>query len=172
MPGLFRSRRERPPRAALAGLPADDRVLTWATLDDGQLMLATRYGLWLPDRDERLLPWYRIVRATWRDGVLGLVEAVEHDPGVMVESPPRRYRLVEPRRLPHTVRQRIENSIGYTARHHLDPTGSVYVVGRRVAGQDGLTWYLVFDADANPDDPLVRARAEELLGQARAATNL
>jgi hypothetical protein len=172
MPGLFGSRGGRPPREVLVGLPADDRVLAWATLDDGQTVLATRYGLWLPDRDDRLLPWYRIVRATWRNGVLALVETVEREPGVMVESPPRPYRLAEPRRLPHTVRQRVENSIGYSARHQLDPSGAVYVVGRRVAGRDGLTWYKVFSGDADPDDALVRAQAEEFLGQARAATGL
>lgn len=172
-------RRERPPGDALAGVPHDDRVLAWATLDDGGTALATRHGLWLPDRgDDRLLPWFRILHATWRDGVLTLVEATpgedagEPGPGVMVALPPRRYRLAVPRRLPFTVRQRVQHSIGYSEHHDLDPSGGVYVVGRRVAGRDGLTWYLVFDAGTDLDDPLRRAQADEFLGQARAATGL
>lgn len=173
LPGLLRwLAPERPPRQALAGVPADDRVLAWGTLDDGGTVLATRHGLWLPDRDERLLEWYRIVRATWRDGVLRVVEGAEREPGVLTELPPRPYRLAEPGRIPYTVRQRVQNSIGYTSHHRLEPAGGVYVVGRRVAGRDGLSWYLVFDAGTDLDDPLVRAQADELLGRARAVTGL
>lgn len=173
LPGVLRAlARERPPREALRGVSPDDRVLAWATLDDGQTLLATRHGLWLPDRDERLLAWYRIVRATWRSGVLSLVEAEERGAGVVAELPPRPYRLAEPRRIPHTVRQRVEHSIGYSAHHQVSPTGGVHVVGRRVAGRDGLTWYLVFDAGTDPDDPLVRAQADEFLRQGRASTGL
>ncbi|HEX5495747.1 MAG TPA: hypothetical protein VFX70_14340 [Mycobacteriales bacterium] len=190
LPGWLRSLAgDRPPREALRGVPADDRLLAWATLEGGGIVLATRCGLWLPDRTERPLGWHQIVRATWRDGVLTLVEAVEavrpeqtvrpEETGltgrgarVMVESPPARYRLTEPRRVPFTVRQRVEHSIGYRAHHHLDPSGGVYVVGRRVAGRDGLTWYLIFDGGADPEDPLARIRADELLAEARDATGL
>jgi hypothetical protein len=79
-------------------------------------------------------------------------------------------RLTEPRDLPPTVRVRVERSIGYTRHHRLVPAGGVRVVGRRVAGRDGLSWQLVFDADTDPDDPLLRIQADRLVAQARVET--
>jgi hypothetical protein len=176
-PGLLRAlRRERPPREALTGLLPDERVLTFATLPGGAVVVATRRGLWLPDREERLLPWHRINHARWRAGVLTLVEGAEVPDelpdGVLEDLPPRDYPLQVPRRLPQTVRQRVENSIGYSAHHDLHPSGGVRIVGRRVAGRDGLTWYVVFDAGTDRDDPLVRAQAEQFLAHARSVTGL
>ena len=38
---------------------------------------------------------------------------------------------------------------------------------RRRPGQDLLDWHLVYDAGTDPDDPLVRTQADELLLTAR-----
>jgi hypothetical protein len=46
----------------------------------------------------------------------------------------------------------------------------VHVVGRRVPGQDGLTWQLVFDPGTDRSDPLLRAQADQLAAEARADT--
>lgn len=177
MAGLFTGLRrafgkERPPKEARQGIDPDDRILTFATLTDGSTMVATRRGLWLPDREERLLPWHRVIKALWGSGALTLIEGIEAPGGVLEEAPARSYRLAEPRRLPHTVRQRVEHSVGYSTHHELRPEGGVRIVGRRVAGQDGLTWYLVFDRGTDREDPQVAAQTAELLTRARAATGL
>lgn len=164
--------RERPPREVTAGLDRDDRVLAWATLADGEVLVASRRGLWLPDEDGRPLPWHRVIKALWGGGTLTVVEGVEAPGGVLEERQPRAYRLRLPRRLPHVVRQRVEHSVGYSVHHGLAPAGGVHVVGRRVVGRDGLTWYLVYDAGTDRDDPLVRGQAEQYLAQARESTGL
>lgn len=169
-------RRDRPPHEVLTGLEADERLLTWATARDGAVLLATSRGLWLPEPGEperrARLPWHRVDQVIWRDGVLAVVEAVELGDSVVEERPPRAFPLESPRRLPYVVRQRVEASIGYTRHHDLVPSGGVRVVARRVSGRDGLTWYLLFDAGTDRDDPQVMGQAQEALTLARATTGL
>jgi hypothetical protein len=164
-------RRERPPAEAVRSLEPDERVLSWATLDDGSAIVATRHGLWLRGADgpERV-PWHLVDKAVWRDGTLTIVAAVDAGDGVLEEQPPRSARLAEPRDLPPTVRARVQRSIGYTRHHALRPAGGVHVVGRRVPGQDGLAWQLVFDPGTDRNDPLLRVQAARLADQARAET--
>jgi hypothetical protein len=154
-------------------LDRDERVVSWATADSGTVV-ATQRGLWLPDPDDpdgpRRIPWHLVDKAIWRAGTLTLIVAVDTGGGVLAEQRPRSVRLTEPRDLPPTVRVRVERSIGYTRHHRLVPAGGVRVVGRRVAGRDGLSWQLVFDADTDPDDPLLRIQADRLVAQARAET--
>src|SRR6266568_3498634 len=71
-------RRERPPPEALGRLDSDERVVSWAALDDGSVVVATQRGLWLPATDggERVL-WHLVDRAVWREGTLTLVTAVD-----------------------------------------------------------------------------------------------
>jgi hypothetical protein len=167
---LFADRR--PPAEATAALDRDERVLAWATTPDGDTVVATQLGLWLPepDRPAARIRWHLIDKATWRDGTLTLITADDPGDGVLVELPPRTVRLAEPRDLPPTVRTRVERSIGYTRHHRLAPEGGVRVVGRRVAGLDGLSWQLVFDPDTDRNDPLLRVQADRLLAVARAET--
>jgi hypothetical protein len=164
-------KREHPPADALRPLDPDERVLSWATLDDGSAVVASQHGLWLPGLDgpERVL-WHLVDRAAWRDGTLTVTAAVDAGDGVLEEQSPRSVRLAEPRDLPPTVRARVQRSIGYTRHHALRPAGGVHVVGRRVPGRDGLTWQLVFDAGTDRDDPLLRVQAARLADQARAET--
>jgi hypothetical protein len=157
-------RRERPPAEALARLDPDERVVSWATAADGGAVLATPLGLWLPDGPERI-PWHLVDKATWRDGALTVVAARDAGDGVLEELPPRSVRIAVPRDLPQTVRVRVERTIASTRHHRLPAGGGVRVVGRRVPGQDGVSWQLVFDRGVDRDDPAVRAAAAELVRQ-------
>jgi hypothetical protein len=164
-------RRERPPPEALGRLDSDERVVSWAALDDGSVVVATQRGLWLPAADggERVL-WHLVDRAVWREGTLTLVTAVDSGDGVLEEQPARSVRLSTPRDLPPTVRARVQGTIGYSSHHRLQPAGGVYVVGRRVPGRDGLTWQLVFDAGTDRSDPLLRVQAARLVDEAKVET--
>lgn len=168
-------RRGRPPGAVRARV-GSERVLAWATTADGGTVVATRRGLWLPAGtevgDADPLPWHLIDKATWSDGVLSIVAAVEVGDGVLEELAPTRPRLAQPGGIPAAVRERVTGSIGYSRYHDLPPTGGVRVVGRRVVGQDGLTWYLVFDPGTDRTDPVISAAAAGLREEARSATGL
>lgn len=162
-------KRERPPAEALAPLDKDERVVSWATAPGGAAVLATPKGLWLPGIPDRL-PWHLIDKAVWKDGILSVIPAVDTGDGVLAEQPARAVRLSVPRNLPHTVRVRVQKAIAFT-RHHPLPGGTrkgVRVVGRRVPGEDGVTWQLVFDPGVDPGDPAVRTAATAYVEQARA----
>jgi len=165
-------RRERPPDDALARLDPDERVVSWGSAPGGAAVLATPLGLWMPGASERL-PWHLVDKATWRDGVLTLVPAVDTGGGVLQEQPARAVRLETPRDLPDTVRVRVQKAIAFT-RHHPLPgqRRGVRVVGRRVPGGDGVSWQLVFDPGVDRDDPAVRTAVTAYLDQARAELGL
>jgi hypothetical protein len=165
-------KREKPPPEAVARLDPDERVVSWAPAPGGAVV-ATPLGLWLPGLPDRL-PWHLIDKVIWRSNTLTLIPAVDSGGGVLVEQPPRSVRLEEPRDIPQNVRARIEKAIAFT-RHHPLPGAEgaglrrgVRVVGRRVPGQDGVSWQLVFDPGVDRDDPAVRAAASAFVDQARA----
>jgi hypothetical protein len=168
-----RLRREKPPAEAVARLDRDERVVAWADTTGGTV-LATPLGLWLPGYDQRL-PWHLIDKATWKNDVLTLVPAVDTGDGVLREQAPRAVRVTVPRDLPNTVRVRVQKAIAFTRHHPLPgdgPRRGVRVVGRRVPGQDGVTWQLVFDAGVDEADPAVRAAAAEYVQAAKAELGL
>ena len=172
---LFR-KRETPPAESVARLDKNERVVSWAPVAGGAVV-ATQLGLWLPGVPDRL-PWHLIDKATWRSDVLTIVAAVDSGDGVLIEQPPRSVRLEQPRDIPQTVRVRVEKAIAFT-RHHPLPEADgggvrrgVRVVGRRVPGEDGVSWQLVFDAGVDRDDPAVRAAASSYVKQARAELGL
>jgi hypothetical protein len=166
---LLRDRR--PPADALRPLDPGERVVSWATAEGGGTVVATQFGLWLPEpAGPRRIRWHLVDKAVWRGGELTVIAAEDAGEGVLAELPARTVRLAEPRDLPPTVRIRVERSIAYTRHYRLAPAGGVRVVGRRVAGRDGLSWQLVFDADTDPDDPLLRIQAERLVTQAQVET--
>jgi hypothetical protein len=163
-----------PPPEAVARLDKDERVVSWAPVPGGAVV-ATQLGLWLPGVPDRL-PWHLIDKATWRSDVLTIIPAVDSGDGVLIEQPPRSVRLEQPRDIPQTVRVRVEKAIAFT-RHHPLTEGSgvrrgVRVVGRRVPGEDGVSWQLVFDAGVDRDDPAVRDAASAYVDQARAELGL
>ena len=165
-------KREKPPPESVARLDPDERVVSWAPAPGGAVV-ATPLGLWLPGVPDRL-PWHLIDKVIWRSNTLTLIPAVDSGGGVLVEQPPRSVRLEQPRDIPQNVRARIEKAIAFT-RHHPLPGAEgagvrrgVRVVGRRVPGQDGVSWQLVFDPGVDRDDPAVRAAASAFVDQARA----
>ena len=85
--------------------------------------------------------------------------------------PSLRLRLSEPRRLPEAVRERVQASIVVSAYHKLGRIGGVRVVARR-SGAAEPVWALVYDRGVDPLDPVVRARAEQILADVRAQTGL
>jgi hypothetical protein len=160
------ARREKPPAEALARLDRDERVVAWGSTPDGGAVLATPLGLWLPGVPDRL-PWHLVDKAVWRDGTLTVTPAEDSGGGVLVELAPVSVRIAEPRDLPQTVRVRVQRAIAYTRHSPLPTGGGVRVVGRRVAGRDGLAWQRVYDRGVDPDDPAVREHTDRLLAQAR-----
>ena len=130
------TRRERPP--ALPGLADGERIVSWADTADGDVVAATPLGLWWPGA--RRIAWQHVNKATWRDGVLAVIEADEVDDLLLVDRAPVSVALSVPRDLPPTVRKRVEGNI--VSRELLAvPGGSVRFVGRRVPGEDGVRWW-------------------------------
>jgi hypothetical protein len=154
---LFR-RRDTPPAEVLAHLPRDERVVSWADLVDGGVVLASPSGLWWPDADTyRLIGWPYIIKATWRDARLTVFEADLVDDLLLVDRVPVAVELSVPRDLPPVVRKRIETNVVHSQVHAV-PGGSARFVARRIPGQDGLRWWARLD-DGTPDTPDVRAAA-------------
>lgn len=149
-------RRETPPDDALGFLDRGERVLSWADTDTGRAVLATPRGIWWPDGAEyRLIGWQFVDKATWREGVLTLVQADVVDDLLLVDRAPVTARLATPRDLPPTVRKRVEANVVRSELVSV-PGGAARLVARRVPGHDGLTWLARLEAGAF-DTPGLRA---------------
>lgn len=145
------------------GLDPEERVLAWATGADGATVLATPWGLWLDGASR--LPWNLITHVVWSGATLSVTGATEVEPGVLENDLPRSVRLTEPRGLPEVVEKRFYSSRAHTDRHRLRAGGGVLIVARRVPGQDGLSWYAVFDDPAQRHDVTAREEVAVLLEQ-------
>lgn len=163
LPG--RGRRPAPPAAAVVGLERDERVLAWGMTATDAVVVATPLGLWWSATER--IPWHLITHVTWSGAALTVTSATEVQPSVLENDPPRSTRLTEPRTLPETIQTRFYSSRSHTARHGLPGGSGVIIVARRVPGQDGLTWYAVYDEPMRRHDPDARAEVERLLDQAR-----
>ncbi|MEO8889048.1 MAG: hypothetical protein ABI301_03480 [Jatrophihabitantaceae bacterium] len=149
-------RRDVPPAAALAKLQGDDRVLAWGDTKDGNVVLATQWGLWWPDGAQfRLIGWQHVTKAVWRDGSLIVTEADVVEDMMMIDRPPVIAALSVPRDLPPTVRTRVEGNI---VRSEIATVagGAARFVARRVPGEDGLRWWARLDS-GTPDTDQVRS---------------
>ena len=169
-------------RAVVAASPdADERVLAWGVLAHGGWLVATSRGLRtvpadlaLPDAgDVAVLPWHEVGTARWAaagdGGTLTVVPLTEVEPGVQARLAPQRHVLVEAGELPATLRTRVDQTVVTSQRHPLPAGGSVLLVARRVPGQAAREWTVVFDDDAERDDPVARESARERLAAAVAA---
>lgn len=152
---LFHSRDE-PPAEVLVGLPRDERVVSWADVAGGGVVLASPSGLWWPDADgPRLIGWPYIDKAVWRDNRLTVVQADVVDDLLLVDRDPVSAELAVPRDLPPVVRKRIEANV---VRSELLPItgGTARFVARRIPGQDGVRWWARLEAGTR-DTPQVRS---------------
>ncbi len=157
--------RVRPPAELRDRLDGGERLLALA--DDGPASVgASQLGLWLPtDGGWRRIGWDDIVKATWSEAGLEVVEGRD-EAGVVLDLPPLRYRLSEPRNLPAVVRQRVEHSIARWEQVRV-PGGTARIVARRRPGQDGLRWTARLDA-GTPDSAEAREVLAGYLGRLRA----
>ena len=167
---LFR-RRPKLPASLRPALEPDERILSWARVGDGQALVATNYGLWLPDG--KRLGWHEIHKAAWSGRELRITpaEVAEERGGyeVLVDGPVVGFLLLEPGELPDQVRTRVTRSVAYTAHHPLT-AGGVRVVGRRVPGRNGLTWSVRYDSGTPVKLPAVVELTGELVSAAQGAT--
>ncbi len=171
-----------PVRAVVAAsADADERVLAWGVLVDGGSLVATSRGLRIVPADLELpgaasidvLPWHEVGTARWAaagdGGTLTVTPLAEVEPGVQARLAARRYVLREAGELPGTLRTRVDQTVVTSQRHPLPGGGSVLLVARRVPGQAAREWTVVFDDDADRDDPAARESARERLAAAVAA---
>jgi len=149
---LFGSRLPQDVRDALAG----ERPLTYARTADGGYAVATLVALHLPGGVT--LPWHQIDRAAWDEGgvTVFMTDGVRH-----------RAILSRPGTLPEAIRERVTNSIVASRHVPLSERGGVRFVARRMPGSDTPQWQLVFDKGLDPEDPGLRALAEQALEEVR-----
>jgi hypothetical protein len=157
------SRRLRPPAGLRSLLGGDERLVAMAE-DGPATVAATQYGLWLPAGSGdgaawRRIGWEQVVKATWTEDGLQVVEGVLDDRGVVTDRPALTLRLTEPRTLPAVVKTRVEASIARWEQVRV-PGGTARIVARRRPGTDGLLWTARLDT-GTPDSPGAR---EALLG--------
>ncbi|MBK5307691.1 MAG: hypothetical protein JJD92_13475 [Frankiaceae bacterium] len=142
---------------------AGERRIAWAATPDGRAVVASSRALYLPDGT--VLGWDEIERAHWEKPSLEIVELTER------EGSGRRHHvdldLEHDTDLPETVRARVSASVAWSSHVKLRPKGGVRIVGRRRVGMEVLDWQLVFDRDTDPQDPGLRAQADEHLAAAR-----
>jgi hypothetical protein len=164
---LFR-RRTKLPAERRPPLEHDERILTWAAVGDDGALVATNRGLWQPDG--KRLGWHEIHKAAWSGRELRITpaEVAQNRSGyaVLVDGPVVAFLLLEPGDMPDQVRARVTRSVAYTTHHPL-PTGGVRVVGRRVSGQNGLSWAVRYDAGTPVDLPAVIELTDELVSSAQ-----
>jgi hypothetical protein len=165
---LFR-RRPKLPADRRPPLEREERILTWAPVGDDAVLVATNRGIWLPDG--KRLGWHEIHKAVWSGRELKIIpaEPAQDRDGytVLTDGPAVAFLLLEPGDLPDQVRTRVTRSVAYTT-HHPMPSGGVRVVGRRVSGQNGLSWAVRYDAGTPVELPAVIELTDELVSSARA----
>ncbi|MFC4051169.1 hypothetical protein ACFOY4_15865 [Actinomadura syzygii] len=143
-----------------------ERVLTAAPTRGGSHVVATTTALHLPTAEGGFtrIPWERVDHAQWKDGWLHVQETsggAEHH-----------VRLTEPGTVPETVRERVTATVVVSQQAVLPGGGKVRIAGRRPATGGDVRWTFVFDAGLDPDDPGLRAQAEQILHDLRRQTGL
>jgi hypothetical protein len=147
-------RRDVPPIEALAHLPRDERVVSWADVRGGGVVLATPSGLWWPtDSAPRLIGWQFITKAIWQDHILQVIEADVVDDLLLVDRAPIEVELEVPRDLPPVVRKRIEANVVRSEMLRI-VGGSARFVARRIPGQDGVRWWARLEGGTADSDQI------------------
>jgi hypothetical protein len=146
---------------AVKALAPGERRLAWGVAVDDTPLVATPTAL---HAGELRVPWTSVEKAVFQPPVLTVREVAE------VEGTGARHdwELAQDVRLAEVVRAQVTSSVGWSDRRRLPTKGALRVVGRRVPGEDALLWQVVFIEGADPDDPLNRAEAAELVASLRA----
>jgi hypothetical protein len=173
----LRRRLARAPEAVRAALDDGEQALAWGALtrDEGWLV-ATDRGLRRFGADgvvDGPLPWHEIASARWtaagEGGTFRVVPLAEVEPGVQVRLPEQRHALADAGELPAVVRRRVDQTVVASQRSPLPGRGGVLLVARRIPGQAGREWTVVFDDDADRADPAARETARQKLAELVAA---
>jgi hypothetical protein len=160
-------RKDAPPAEVVAQLPKDERIVSWADVRGGGVVLASPLGLWWPSADGlRLIGWQYVTKATWQDGVLRVIEADVVDDLLLADRAPVVADLEVPRDLPPVVRKRVEANVVRSELLAI-PGGAARFVARRTPGRDGLQWWARLEP-GTPDTEPVRAAVSERLAILRA----
>lgn len=178
---VVKRRFARPPEpvrvAVLASDDADERVLAWGPLarEQGWLVATSRGLRAVPPEvasvtDAAVLPWHEIGSARWTatndgGGSFEVVSLVEVEPGVQARQPAVRYVVTEAGDLPSVVRKRVDQTVVASQRAPLPDRGGVLLVARRIPGQAAREWSVVFDDDADRQDPAKREVARQKLAE-------
>jgi hypothetical protein len=184
---LFGRRLRVPP--GLRGLLAPDERLLAMAEDGPATVAATQFGLWLPVGPGaavaepvvepagpagaapgwRRIGWEHMVKATWDEDGLQVIEGVLDDAGVVTDLPALTLRLAEPRNLPAVVKTRVEASIARWEQVRV-PGGTGRVVARRRTGMDGLLWTARLDS-GTPNSDAARAALLDYLDRVARQTS-
>jgi hypothetical protein len=162
-------------RAAVAATgDPDERILAWGTLrhDDGWLVATSRglrtVGSPTTEHGDDVLRWHEVGHAKWTTvpaggGELAVTPLVEVEPGVQARAAVRHYAFIDEGDLPAVVRRRVDETVVASQRSPLPGGGGVLLVARRIPGQPGREWAVVFDDDAHRTDPEAREAARQKL---------
>ncbi|WP_242890103.1 hypothetical protein [Actinomadura litoris] len=147
-------------------LERGERVLASAATRGGSHVAATTTALHVPTPEGGFtrVPWERVDHASWKDGWLHVQETsggAEHH-----------VRLTDPGSVPETVRERVTATVAVSHQARLPGGGKVRIAGRRPATGGDVRWSFVFEAGLDPDDPGLRAQAEQILEDLRRQTGL
>lgn len=156
---------------------ADERILAWGALaENGGWLVATSAGLRTLDpagASPELLRWHDVALARWTarapGGSFQVTALTEVEPGVQTRQPVRRFVLTDAGDLPATVRRRVDETVVASQRAPLPNGGGALLVARRIPGQPGREWTVVFDDDAARADPEAREVARQKLAELVAA---
>ena len=130
-----------------------ERALVSATAGDGRRVVGTDRALHLGDG--RVLGWHQVDHARW-DVTADVLEIVTLPEGT---TPPQTYRISipDPGRLPELVRERVTSSILVTERIKLTGAAGARIVARRLPGDAGVRWSVIYDDGVSGADPQVQA---------------
>ncbi|MFC6881204.1 MULTISPECIES: hypothetical protein [Actinomadura] len=152
-------------RSALS-LTRGERILASAPTRGGSHVVATTSALHIPAPPDGFtrVPYERVDQATWKDGWLHVQETSS--------GAAHHVRLTEPGSVPETVRERVTATVAVTHSATLPGGGTVRIAGRRPTTGGDVRWTFVFEAGLDPDDPGLRAQAEQILESLRRQTGL
>ena len=145
-----------------------EKVLAWTLTTGGEVLAGTREAIYLSGTR---LAWEDVETADWdRDTELFRVVEVGRWGEPRIEH---QVAISEPRRLLELVRERVTASVLLVRHVPIDGRRGLRVIARRPpSGHAGVSWVYEFDEGVDPDDPVVRQKAETALAEARADVGL